>query len=190
MRSLFFKIFAIFWIAQSLIFVISTAVILNRRFPRPASFINPLAQEIRSDSANAIAAYESNGCAGLQRFAAERRYIVALEGDASRRLCESGDVPRLNLPPEDASELSGRYLGDRFVWTLPVMSSSGAKYLLLLSIPPNQEKHTWYGDLLHFAFPQLPVAIAVGGVTTYVVVLFFPRPVIRLRMAARVLARG
>ena len=34
MRSLFFKIFIIFWIAQSLIFVISTSLILNRRIPR------------------------------------------------------------------------------------------------------------------------------------------------------------
>jgi len=33
MRSLFFKIFIIFWIAQSLVFVISTALILSRRFP-------------------------------------------------------------------------------------------------------------------------------------------------------------
>ncbi len=190
MRSLFFKIFVIFWIAQSLIFVISTAVILNRRFPRPASFINPLAEGIRSDSASAIAAYESKGCTGLDAFAEARKYTIALEDGAGKRLCDSSDVPQLTLPSEEAGELSGRYLGSRFVWTLPVASHSGRKYLFLLSVPQNQERHTWYGDLLHFAFPQLPVAIAVGGITTFVLVLIFTRPVIRLRTAARELARG
>ena len=190
MRSLFFKIFVIFWIAQSLIFVISTAVILNRRFPRPASFINPLAEGIRSDSASAIAAYESKGCTGLYAFADARKYTIALEDGAGKRLCDSSDVPQLTLPSEEAGELSGRYLGSRFVWTLPVASHSGRKYLFLLSVPQNQERHTWYGDLLHFAFPQLPVAIAVGGITTFVLVLIFTRPVIRLRTAARELARG
>ncbi len=52
------------------------------------------------------------------------------------------------------------------------------------------EQHTWYHDLLHFAFPQLLVAIAVGGVTTYVLVLLFTRPLVRLRYAARELAQG
>lgn len=190
MRSLFFKIFVIFWIAQSLIFVISTAVILNRRFPRPASFINPLVEGIRGDSVNAIKAYETNGCPGLDALARERRYTIALEDNAAHRLCDSPDVPPLPPPRESAGELSGRYIGNRFVWILPLTSQSGKQYLLLLSIPPNQEKHTWYGDLLHFAFPQLPVAIAVGGVTTFVLVLIFTRPVIRLRKAARELSRG
>ena len=36
----------------------------------------------------------------------------------------------------------------------------------------------------------LPVAIAVGGLTTFVLVLIFTRPVIRLRNAANQLARG
>ena len=45
-------------------------------------------------------------------------------------------------------------------------------------------------DLYHFAFPQLPVAIAVGGVTTFVLVLLFTSPIGRLRAAARQLAQG
>jgi two-component system sensor histidine kinase CpxA len=190
MRSLFFKIFVIFWIAQSLIFVISTAVILNRRYPGPAGLINPLAQGLRSDSATAVAAYESNGCAALHAFAASRRYSAALEDGAGKRLCDSPDVPPSPLPPQRDPGLSGRYAGNRFLWTLPAASPSGAKYVLLLSIAPGHERHSWYSDLWHFAFPQLPVAIAVGGITTFVLVLIFTRPVIRLRQAARELARG
>jgi two-component system sensor histidine kinase CpxA len=44
--------------------------------------------------------------------------------------------------------------------------------------------------LLRFSFPQLPVAIVVGGLTTFLIVLLFTRPVIRLRRAARELATG
>ena len=36
MRGLFLKIFAIFWLAQSLIFIISTTLILREHFPGPA----------------------------------------------------------------------------------------------------------------------------------------------------------
>ena len=35
MRGLFFKVFIIFWIAQSLIFVISTALIVRHHFESP-----------------------------------------------------------------------------------------------------------------------------------------------------------
>ena len=45
-------------------------------------------------------------------------------------------------------------------------------------------------DLLRFSFPQLPVAIGIGGLTTLVLVLLFTRPVVRLRKAARELATG
>jgi two-component system sensor histidine kinase CpxA len=83
-----------------------------------------------------------------------------------------------------------RQAGDNSLWSVPVVSASGKKYLYLTSVPRHHEEHTWYGDLAHFAWPQLPVAIAIGGLTTFVLVLTFTRPVIRLREAARELARG
>jgi two-component system sensor histidine kinase CpxA len=43
---------------------------------------------------------------------------------------------------------------------------------------------------MRFAFPQLLVAIFVGGLTTFVLVMIFTRPVIRLRKAAREMAQG
>jgi two-component system sensor histidine kinase CpxA len=52
------------------------------------------------------------------------------------------------------------------------------------------DERPWYIDMLHFAFPQLFVAIAVGGLTTYALVLIFTRPLVRLRQAARELAQG
>ena len=96
MRSLFFKIFIIFWIAQSLIFVISTSLILNRRIPRPV-FLSPIFEDLRSDSLNAVAAFEAQGCAGLTEYARTRKYGMALKDDAGHTLCSSGEVPAVDL---------------------------------------------------------------------------------------------
>jgi len=190
MRSLFFKIFIIFWIAQSLIFVISTALILNRRIPRPA-FLSPIFEDLRSDSVNAVSAFEASGCKGLMDYARTRRYSVALKDEAGHALCTSGDVPAVDLQPANADQLTGIEVGDYCIWSTAV-SRSGRKYVYLISLPRDRgrQHHTWYSDLLHFAFPQLPVAISIGGLTTFVLVMVFTRPVVRLRKAARELAHG
>ena len=191
MRSLFFKIFIIFWIAQSLIFVISTALILNRRIPRPV-FLSPIFDDLRSDSINAVSTFESNGCSGLVEYAHTRRYGIALKDEAGRSLCTSSDVPQVNLQPASADQLTGIEVGNYCIWSRAAVSATGRKYIYLISLPRDRghQHHTWYGDLLHFAFPQLPVAIAIGGLTTFVLVMVFTRPVILLRKAARELAHG
>jgi two-component system sensor histidine kinase CpxA len=73
---------------------------------------------------------------------------------------------------------------------VPVVSAAGRDYVFLLS-----RQHVPHGpslsqDLQRFAFPQLPVAIVVGGFTTFFLVLLITRPAIRLRKAARELASG
>jgi two-component system sensor histidine kinase CpxA len=190
MRSLFFKIFIIFWIAQSLIFVISTALIINRRIPRPA-FLGPMFEDLRIDSASAVAAFEAKGCEGVAEYARTRRYSIALKDQTGKDLCPS-DVPPVDLSPVTADQLTGLEIGNQCIWYRPAVSASGGKYIYLISVPRNREHehHTWYSDLLHFAFPQLPVAIAIGGLTTFVLVLVFTRPLARLRKAARELAHG
>ena len=66
MRSLFFKIFIIFWIAQSLIFVISTGFILAHRFPRPNFMLDPAFNNL---SANAVEGDEADlKQAAVQQF--------------------------------------------------------------------------------------------------------------------------
>lgn len=188
MRGLFFKIFIIFWIAQSLIFVISTALIVSHRIPRPLFLLGPASAELRSESSQAAAVFESSGCSALQSFGQLRRYrVVDLIDAAGKSACNSG----LNVQPETLTpnEITGRMMGSEYVWTVPVRSASGKQYLYLVTVPRDREHH-WYEDLLHFSFPQLPVAIAVGGVTTFVLILIFTRPVARLRKAARELAHG
>ncbi|HUY93928.1 MAG TPA: ATP-binding protein [Terracidiphilus sp.] len=189
MRSLFLKIFIIFWIAESLIFVISTALILNRRFPGPAPFLGPAYNALRGESARAIADYESEGCAGMLARAQERKATEALADAEGNVLCKSVEFDAAHAAPPDA-EIGGAQAGANYIWTVRATSASGKLYLYMLSVPRMRGRRTWYGDMWRFAFPQLPVAIAVGGLATFVLVLIFTRPVARLRQAARELARG
>jgi len=189
MRSLFFKIFIIFWIAQSLIFVITTELILNRRFPHPASMLDPAFKSLHYDASLALKAFDAQGCAGFEAFAKERNETLALVGENGTTVCGQAG---LSTPAQinSAGEIYGRQLGNNTVWMFPVTSASGRSFRFLVLVPSHHENHTWYSDLLHFSFPQLPVAIAVGGLMTFVLVMIFTRPVVRLRKAARELARG
>jgi two-component system, OmpR family, sensor histidine kinase CpxA len=189
MRGLFFKIFIIFWIAQSLIFVISTALILAHRFPRPNFMLDPAFNNLHAESAQAVEAFQSSGCAGFNAFARERNEVLALADGSGKIAC--GEAPLSSVGagmPENA--ISARQVGSNTVWAVPVVARNGAKYLFLVVAPQRREEHTWYGDLVHFASPQLPVAIAVGGLMTFVLVLLFTRPLARLRKAAGELAAG
>ena len=87
MRSLFFKIFIIFWIAQTLIFLISTALILARRFPRPASLLDPAFSSLRTDASQGIRSFDAGGCAGFERFSQHRGGAVALVDLKGQIIC-------------------------------------------------------------------------------------------------------
>jgi two-component system sensor histidine kinase CpxA len=91
---------------------------------------------------------------------------------------------------QSGDQIVGAQFGPQYVWRVPVVSADGTRYIFLLSRTYTPDDHPWYVDLLHFAFPQLLVAIAVGGATTYALVLLFTRPLVRLREAARALAQG
>jgi two-component system sensor histidine kinase CpxA len=189
MRGLFLKIFVIFWIAQSLIFVISTALILRHRFPRPNFMLEPAYNNLRAESGQAVQAFGSGGCAGFKAFANGRNEDLALEDAAGKTVCGQAAA---TWPSQAASgnAILVRQAGNNTVWGVPVSSQAGAAYLFLVTVPQRREQHTWYGDLIHFAFPQLPVAIGVGGLMTFVLVLLFTRPLARLRKTAGELAAG
>jgi two-component system sensor histidine kinase CpxA len=191
MRGLFFKVFAIFWIAQSLIFVITTALIVRHRFqPSPDVLRSSLYSSLRAEAAAGAAAFEAGGCQALHANASGQQEEIALEDDAGRTLCASAGIPPTPDGLSASPAIAGSQATSRYIWTVPVVSTTGKRYLFRFGVSHAPEEHSWYHDLLHFAFPQLPVAIAVGGVTTFVLVLIFTRPVIRLRRAARELAHG
>jgi two-component system sensor histidine kinase CpxA len=193
MRGLFFKIFAIFWLAQSLIFVISITLIVRQRFPSPNIVSDALDSNLLHDGQMALRAYETGGCAAFgdnsQRHEPSGATLLTAGGDA---VCSTSRAPSLveKVAPFP-DRVDGRQVGNVYVWLVPVASGNGAHYEYVWFQPPainKKPQRRW--NLYHYAFPQLPVTIAVGGLTTFVLVLLFSRPLVRLRKAARELAEG
>jgi len=191
MRGLFLKIFAIFWLAQSLIFIISTTQIVRQRFPGPSTLADALDSNLQYDGQLAIRAYDAGGCAGFAANAGRHEPSGAmLLGAGGEVLCRTSATLSLpGLVPHFPNRVDGRKVGEHYVWLVPVLAADGGHDEYVWFQPPagRQERHP---SLLHYALPQLPVAIAVGGLTTFVLVLLFSRPLVRLRRAARELAQG
>ncbi len=192
MRGLFAKIFLGFWIAQSLTFLISTVLILRRQFVRPNEIMGVLNTTLPSAATAAANAYEAGGCAGLQQFAVSLRQTIYLADTPTHFLCGASAssaaarvLASVNTDPGAHSTL----VGDENLWTTAIQSASGRRYLFLLTRHHAASSHG-LRELLFFAFPQLPVAIVVFGITTFILVLLLVRPIGRLRIAARALANG
>ncbi len=193
MRGLFTKIFLFFWIAQSLTFIISTTLILQHRFARPEQFMDMLGATVTSEGAAAADAYEHSGCAGLSRYAGWMHQRLILADANAHSACDpqpSDAYRNLLLRANQSPGIVSAENGLDYAWSMPVHSASGRSYLFLVIRPNLTRKGNWLHDLRHFAFPQLPVAIVVCGVTTFFLVLLLTRPIARLRAAARDLASG
>ncbi len=190
MRGLFFKVFIIFWIAQSLIFVISTALIVRHHFESPEMLFDTLDSTLKVDAQGAVVAWETGGCGAVKAYGASVAQTVALADGAGQILCKPEGM---ELPGKNGmvhGRIGGSQVGQQYIWRVPVASASGKQYVFLLSRPHVPRSPSWTDDLRHFSFPQLPVAIVVGGLTTFALVLLFTRPIVRLRKAARQLAMG
>ncbi|MGA8732144.1 MAG: ATP-binding protein [Terracidiphilus sp.] len=190
MRGLFLKVFVIFWIAQSLIFVISTALIVRHHFDGPDVLFDALDSSLKNDAIQAAASYETGGCEALHAYGSGLSQSIALEDSTGRDVCKLGASQDKGKNFAMPTRIAGSQVGQQFIWNVPVTSASGKQYIFLLSRPHVPRDNNWYQDLLHFSFPQLPVAIVIGGLTTFVLVLLFTRPVVRLRKTARELAMG
>jgi two-component system sensor histidine kinase CpxA len=189
MRGLFLKVFIIFWIAQSLIFVISTALIVRHHFEGPEVLFDALSSTMQGEANAAVRAYEARGCEGLSGFGERIVQAITLKDENGQLLCSATGFEGLEntAPP---TRVSGTQVGNSYIWRVPVASQKGKHYTFLLSRPHQPRRVSLLDDLQHFAFPQLPVAIVVGGLTTFALVLLFTRPVAQLRKAARELATG
>jgi two-component system sensor histidine kinase CpxA len=191
-RGLFLKIFAIFWLAQSLIFVISTALIVSQRFPTHNIVSDALDNNLLHNAVVALQAYQTGGCMAFADNPARNEPTgSALLDERGTKLCQTIGASALSYPKHFPVRIDGREIEGRWAWFIPVTAGDGTRYEyvwfqpLVQSRPPSR----WH-DFWRFAFPQLPVAIAVGGLTTFVLVLLFTRPLVRLRKAARQLAEG
>lgn len=192
MRGLFIKIFAIFWLAQSLIFIISTALIVRQRFPTHNVVFDALDSNLFHNGAFALQAYQTGGCAAFADNAARNEPNGAALLDANgHSLCHTANTQPITVAQQLPNKIEVREIDSHWAWFVPFTASNGTRYEYAWFQPPARSKPpSGWRDSLHFAFPQLPVAIAVGGLTTFVLVLLFTRPLVRLRKAARQLAEG
>jgi two-component system sensor histidine kinase CpxA len=132
--------------------------------------------------------FEAGGCSGFIDYAHQRHEDLSLADANGKILC--GDAQPVRVLAPGSAVTQALPAGNVTEWSAPVVSRSGRSYLFIVLVPIHREQHTWYEDMYHFASPQLPVAIAIGGLTTFVLVLIFTRPVARLREAALQLAKG
>jgi two-component system, OmpR family, sensor histidine kinase CpxA len=192
MRGLFTKIFLGFWIAQSLTFAITTLLIMQHSFVRPNEIMDVLKTALPSEGAAVVSTYETAGCPGLRDYAASRQLTIYLADTPDHFLCEPAGSPvaadALAAAEKQPGVLSTP-AGDYYLWSATIHSATGRSYVFLLSRPRIGNRH-WWRDLVHFAFPQLWVAIVVCGAVTFVLVLLLMRPIGKLRVAARSLANG
>ena len=91
MRGLFFKIFAIFWIAQSLIFVITTALILSHHPASPQIVFDTLHKSLRLEATQSVNAFETGGCSAFEAYAAARSQTLALDDGENRHVLWRAD---------------------------------------------------------------------------------------------------
>jgi two-component system sensor histidine kinase CpxA len=131
MRGLFFKIFAIFWLAQSLIYVISTALIVSQRFPNHNSVGDALDSHLRNDSRIAMNAFERGGCSGFTSDMSRNEPSGGALLDANGSLlCSTANAISLDgVRPHSRERIDGRALDKSYVWFVRVraqsMSTSG-----------------------------------------------------------------
>src|SRR5579862_5667073 len=136
MRGLFFKIFIIFWIAQSLIFVISTALILRHRFqPSPDVLRSSLYSSLRAQASTAAGAFESGGCEALRASVSGQQGAIALEDASGRTLCASDSIHPTAEGLGASAGINGMQVDSRYIWSIPVVSAAGKQYLFRLGIP-------------------------------------------------------
>jgi two-component system sensor histidine kinase CpxA len=151
--------------------------------------LDPAFSNLSANAVEGAKRFESGGCAAFNAYAQNRHEDLALADTNGTILC--GQIPAgITAPAVSSDTVQARQAGNVTVWSALAGSASGKNYLFIAVVPIHREQHAWYEDLYHFASPQLPVAIAVGGLTTFVLVLVFTRPVVRLRKAALQLAQG
>jgi two-component system sensor histidine kinase CpxA len=189
MKSLFWRIFLSFWIAQALIIVLVVGVTLALR-PRSSTW-----EALRTTALNdAVAAYEQGGDSQL------RKYFEEMESTQHVRAYlfnEEGTELSHRTPPDWAIRVASggpRMPRDGFVIPAPPVqrdsrsSSDGLhRYTLVMGLPP--------GPRVFFGPRGMPVrwliiAVICSGLVCYLLSWFMTKPIVRLRAAARQLAAG
>ena len=199
-RGLFLKIFVFFWLAQSIIVLLSAVLIVRQRYEKSDAVFDALFSMLQTQGDYALRAYEIGGCTGLMDYRQAQDQRFQLADSTMNPVC--GEPAEHNYKPlltryhrmvvEVINQMHrfGAQVDSDYIWTVPVWSSKGDQYFFFLLRKRDAAEMGWFHDLADLAYPQFAVAIIVCGLTTLGLGLLVTRPISKLRIAAHSLSEG
>jgi two-component system sensor histidine kinase CpxA len=191
MRSLFFKIFLSYWMAQALVVVAAILLTLATRPPREIS--NVEAQQA-TFLGEAVKNYQTGGTDALHHYLRgihEAQHVRLFLFDRSGKDLTGHNPPEWIQRVErgetrTADTFWGRIRAERYL-RQEMTAADGQRYILVIELPP--EEHPFFGP---HGVPGLEIAIAVlsSGLVCFFLARYLTRPVVRLRAATQKLAAG
>jgi len=189
MRSLFFKIFAFFWLCTALIVGVFIATAERPTDDQIRSAVHRgLTPAILSNADILIRAYESGGCSALQtsdQSVDPGRMPLKLLDPSGTVLCDQKRA-KVNIAPLPvAGTVDFRTIDNRRMGISGPLKGKSSEYLALLELRP-----------LDFPLARGPVvkrlllAIIISGLVCALLARYLTRPITRLRSAAQKIAAG
>ncbi|MGL4315403.1 MAG: ATP-binding protein [Pseudomonas sp.] len=180
MRSLFWRIFASFWLAVAL--VAGLSLLLGRALNQDAWVLthHPALDKLAERWAEQ---YESKGAEAAQRFLEKRKQRFHVD----TQVLDDGGQPLVygTFPPRAAAFEARQRNEKRLPWrrlTEEYSSPSGATYLFIYRIP-HPELMEWHRDSLFWPLSALGIALVVLSAISLLLTLSITRPLGRLRSA-------
>lgn len=179
MRSLFWRVFACFWLAIAL--VAGLSMLLGRALNQDAWIINhhPATRDLAQKWTQA---HEKYGESASFRLLEQLRRDARLD---TQVLDESGQLLQSTLPARAAAYEARQQNPKRLPWrrlTTEYTSSDGETYLFIYRIP-HSELTEWHKESLMWPISALSIALFVIGILSLLLTLSITRPLARLRGA-------
>ena len=189
MRSLFFKIFASFWLCTALIVGVFIATTQRPTEDQIRSAVHRgLSPAILSNAELLIRAYESGGCAALlagQRSIEPGRMPLDLLNAGGDVLCDSRHR-KMNLAPfPQPSTVAFRTIDKQRFGVTGLLEGKSASYFAVFELR-RIEPPLGRGPILK----RLTLAIIISGLICALLARYLTRPITRLRTAAQRIAAG
>ena len=188
MRSLFFKIFAFFWLCTALIVGVFVATAQRPTEDQIRSAVHRgLTPAILSNAGILIRSYESGGCQALkesQRSVEPGRMPLDLLEPSGNFLCEN--KRKMNLEPiPSPGTVDFRTIDKQRFGVTGLLQGKSANYLAVFELR-RLEPPIVQGPI----FKRLTLAIIISGLICALLARFLTRPITRLRTAAQKIAAG
>ncbi|HKT23121.1 MAG TPA: ATP-binding protein [Terriglobales bacterium] len=189
MRSLFFKIFASFWLCTALIFGVFIATTQRPTEDQIRSAVHRgLSPAILSNAELLIRAYESGGCPALlagQRSVEPGRMPLDLLNASGDVLCDSRHR-KMNLAPfPQPSTVDFRTIDKQRFGITGLLEGKSASYFAVFELR-RIEPPLGRGPFLK----RLTLAVIISGLICALLARYLTRPITRLRTAAQLIAAG